>query len=50
VNPNYKQRDRVSWEKFCGNVNNSWHFMVKEWEVWRVEFESGKEEAGQVDA
>lgn len=38
-NEQYQQRDRSSWERFSGNPNNSWHYRIQEWEVWRVVFE-----------
>lgn len=37
-NSNYKNNDKGSWERFCGNPHSS-SFKLREWEVWKVEFE-----------
>ena len=30
-NEKYKNGDKASWERFCGNPDNSQYFKVKEW-------------------
>jgi hypothetical protein len=37
-NINYKCKEKKSWEKFCGNPNNSNKFIIVEWEVWELVF------------
>ncbi len=42
-NHNYKAKSKAGYERFTGNPNNSAYFRVKEWEVWKVEFERNLE-------
>jgi hypothetical protein len=38
VNKNYEDESPEAYEKFCGNSSS--YFKVKEWEVWKLEFEN----------
>ncbi len=37
-NEKYKLGDKESWKRFHGGSTGDYHFKIKEWEVWKVEW------------